>query len=425
MLALLQVATIIVGFCLSPFALQAIGFNYMEEGGAFYTRIHPGTYVIAVTLLARLCQGGFGRSVTAAILGYPGALALAWVLAALVAYDLFFLRTPLTALIDTFFYPVAALLVFDRIPERQAHRLSRLIHAIFAANAVLALAEAAGKWHLTPIVLQGVVVPDSRSTALFGHPLENALLTGVYLVTLARGGGRDIPPALRLALAALQVAAMIPMGGRAASVATLAVLTVLGVQGAAKLLLGRRFSVKAAAVAALSIPCLLIVVAIAYDRGFFNALLERFASDNGSTQTRIVMFDLFSHFSSFELLFGPDQKLLDSLMWSEGTEYGIESFPIAMALTYGIIPTALLLIGLSVFVVEVVLRTRGAAAWPLCLFFLVAVTSLSIGAKTTIFGLIVTMMIVLLRPPRPEGVRALFGESDHHEGPAELERSRA
>jgi hypothetical protein len=290
--------------------------------------------------------------------------------------------------------------------------LAALLHAIFAANALLALVELATKWQLTPLVLDGVLIDDPRSTALFGHPLENASTTGLYIIALAVGGGRDLPRPLRLAQMGLQLAAMIPFGGRAASVALLAVLAILLARQVAHALAGARFRPGDAALVVILVPLLVAGAIIAYDQGFFDILLARFVEDNGSARTRLTMFTMFQHFPWSDLLFGPDQKLLRSLMWTEGTEYGIESFPLALMLTYGIVPTLLLLAGLAVFLVDIVLRTRGRAAWPVLFFLAVAVTSLSIGAKTLGLGQLVALCLILLRSapvtsPARAGLEAL------------------
>src|SRR5438045_1573292 len=82
---------------------------------------------------------------------------------------------------------------------------------------------------------------DWRSTALLGHPLANAVVTGVYILVLAVGGGRDLPDVLRPMLVVVQLAAMFAFGGRASFVLLVAMLGFLGLQAAWRIAAGKRF----------------------------------------------------------------------------------------------------------------------------------------------------------------------------------------
>ena len=72
------------------------------------------------------------------------------------------------------------------------------MHALLLLNATIGIVEFASGLRFTPLVAAGVVIEDDwRSTALLGHPLANASLTGAYILMLALGAGRDLPPLLR------------------------------------------------------------------------------------------------------------------------------------------------------------------------------------------------------------------------------------
>src|SRR3989442_64108 len=76
-----------------------------------------------------------------------------------------------------------------------------------------------------PFRFEGVELEwDMRSTGLSGHPLENAQLTSIYIMALLAGGGMSMPPALRPAAVLLQLAALVPFGGRTAMLLTLAMI---------------------------------------------------------------------------------------------------------------------------------------------------------------------------------------------------------
>jgi len=402
LLDVLRLLSIVLVLAVSPAALTALGSDYQESQGTLLGKIHPATYIMLLTLLVLACRAGPSRFLASTVSRHPGAVALAWGVATLLAYDVLFIKAPLSSLVDTFVSPIAALIVFDRIGPGDGRKLSNLLHAIFLANGLLALFEMASGWRLTPLVVDGELLEnETRSSALMGQPLANAIMTGAYIIILARGGDRALPTWLRGALIALQLAAMVPMGGRAASLATLGILSVLALRQLALLLMGKRFTRIAALAVVLIVPAAIAVMAIAYDQGFFDILIDRFNSDNRSAETRVIMFQLFSHFPWFELLFGPDQQQLASLMWTEGTEYGIESFPVALCLTYGILPASMLMLGLAIFAFDVIRSTRPGAAISLAFFFVVAATSLSLGGKTVGLASIVIMNMVLLRREAP------------------------
>ena len=104
--------------------------------------------------------------------------------------------------------------------------LGRLLHLLMFANALLALAEFALGFRLTPLDAGGVIIEgDWRASALLGHPLTNAVLTGSYLIILSLGGGRNLPWILRPVVFGISLLAMNAFGGR------MALVTIAGVFG--------------------------------------------------------------------------------------------------------------------------------------------------------------------------------------------------
>jgi len=383
---------------------RQVGSSLIEEGPSFI-QVHPATYLLAMAVLARIVlQGRPTYFMIAAAARHRGAVVFLWIVTCLLAYVAANLHVPLSSLIDTFVFPIMALFLFDGIDEGNARRVAILIHMIFAANAILALVEMASGWHLTPVVALGIdlSVADHRSSALFGHPLGNAMLTGLYIVALAVGAGRDLPPWLRPIALLLQLAAMVSFGGRLATVATLGLCAVLALRATFAILAGRRFRANSAAFFLGLLPLVAIGIAGAYAAGFFDQLLDRFVSDNRSAEARVIMFELMQRFPVSQLLFGPDQELLSAMMWTEGIEFGIESFWVSFVLTYGAVPSLFFFIGFGAFLVDLWRHAGKGAIWTIAYFLIVASGSLSIGGKTLALGALVMIDMVLLRAPRDE-----------------------
>src|SRR6185295_10845732 len=140
----------------------------------------------------------------------------------------------------------AAALIVAELGSRDLVRVEKLIHVLLAANAALALFEYAVGYRLFPFRFEGVELEwDMRSTGLSGHPLENAQLTSIYIMALLAGGGASMPAALRPAAVLLQLAAMVPFGGRTATLLTLAMMALWLVPRFVHLLRGGRMSLVA------------------------------------------------------------------------------------------------------------------------------------------------------------------------------------
>jgi hypothetical protein len=398
-LALLVVA---ISLGVSSLTLLKLGINYGEAGGSLAAKIHPATYLLAVALVTRIIlQRHPARFLIEAGASHRGTMIFMWIVASLLAYAAVNLHVPLSSLIDTFIFPIMALLLLDGIDERNARLLAFLIHAIFAANAILALVEMASGWRLTPVIALGVdlSVADKRSSALFGHPLGNAMLTGLYVTVLSVGGGRDLPSWMRPMALGLQLAAMVSFGGRLATVTMLGLLVLATLRTAMRVLSGQRFRISTAASVLGLLPLVIVALLGIYATGFFDQLIGRFVSDNRSAEARVVMFELIPRFPLFQLLFGPDQDLLNSLKWTEGIEFGIESFWVSFVLTYGAVPSLLFFFGFGAFCLDLARHSGKGAAWAIAYFLIVASGSLSIGDKTLAFGALVILAMILLRAP--------------------------
>ncbi|MFI5011311.1 MAG: VpsF family polysaccharide biosynthesis protein [Hyphomicrobiales bacterium] len=415
LLSLLAVAAIAIAFAISPLMLLRLGVNYDETGGSLAAKIHPATYLLAATFLVRIfLEPRPARFLIAAAGRHGGAMAFLWAVVVLIAYAAVNLHLPLSPIVDTFLFPILALIVLDGVDEGNARLLARLVHAIYAANATLALFEMASGWRLTPLIAMGIdLLADRRSTALFGHPLGNAMLTGIYVIALAVGGGRDLPGWMRPMAILLQLTAMVSFGARLATVTTLGLIGLLTLRGIGRILAGRRFHIATAACFLGLLPLLVVALAGAYGAGFFDPLLERFfVSDNRSAEARIVMFELIPRFSAFQLLFGPDQDLLHSLMWTEGIEFGIESFWVSLLLTYGAVPSLLFLVGFGAFCIDLMRHSGKGAIWTMIFFLILVSGSLSLGGKTLALGILVIVDLILLRPPSGERSRTAWPCTD-------------
>ena len=387
---------------ISPMVLHLWGVAYELPGGTALEKIHPGTLVVFAALALLMLDAGNPLRFLARECGRaPGLFVFLASWLVLLQHIILVQRAPFTPIIDSFLLPMALFVcIRDGSPSFTA-AMARFLHVFMCANACLGLYEVASGWRLTPFVAADLEIElDWRASALLGHPLANAALTGVYTLVLAQGGGRAMPGLARAPVIALQLAAMVAFGGRASLVFLLALLLFIALRGGARVLSGGRVSLAQAGLFLICLPLALAALDQAVSLGFFDRIAERFVNDRGSAKARLVMFDILAQISWTDLILGPDQELVAALQRREGVEVGIESVWIGFILSYGIIASVLFFAGAAFFCRELVRATRGGVPLLLVFFFGVASTSVSLSAKSTMFGVFTAFALTMLARPR-------------------------
>lgn len=400
-------AMTLVFLIISPFALIEFGWQYGESGGSALEKIHPATLLTAfLVLLVAVTQGNPLVALGEALASHPRIAAYLVAVILLMAHALFVVGLPFTVFIDTFIGPALVFLLMLDLDETRRRQLALLVHVLFFANTIIGIAEFGLGFRLTPLHIEGELLEEEwRSSALMGHPLSNAMLTGSYMVLLLSGGARDLPVWLKPVLFLVAGAGMVVFGGRAATGLVLLFVIWHVVQRAFAVLSGAHFDPRLVLAGLVGVPILLGAVLVLADAGFFDRFVSRLFDDHGSAGTRLAMFELFGHLSWTSLLFGPDHAHIASLMRHYGLDYGIESFWISMILSHGIIASVVFFLALLLFCLEVV-RARPRALAVIIYFFAVASASLSLSAKTPSFSVLILMILLLLPGSRGRGIAA-------------------
>ncbi len=397
------VLVVVLLLSVSAFALIELGWQYGEAGGAAWEKIHPATLLSALLVaLVAMTRGNPLLAVADALAAHPAIMAYLAGIALLIVHAMFVVGLPFTTFIDTFLAAALLFLLLRDIDDEMRHKLALIVHALFFANAAVGIAEFALNFRLTPLHIgQEILDAEWRSSALMGHPLSNALLTGSYMVLLLSGGARDLPVWMKPLAFLAAAAAMIVFGGRAATVLVLVFVLWNVVQRGTALLSGRPFNPRLVLVGLIGLPVLAGLVVALADAGFFQRFIERFIDDEGSASTRVEMFALVAHVSWSELLLGPDPAHIQSLMRHYGLDYGIESFWLSLFLTHGIIVSMMFFTALILFCWQIH-KTVPPSLPVLLYFFAVASASTSLSSKTTGLAVLVLMILILLPRPRSE-----------------------
>jgi hypothetical protein len=392
----LTLISVALTFTVSSMLLATLGYHYETSGGLPFEKFHPGTLVLLAAFALLVVEDGPERTLGLLLRDHRLAVIYVGCLAFYMLYVPLVLGRPVTFIVDTLMAPAVAAVLLARTDARTLHRMGRLIHGLMAVNAAIGSLEALLKWRLVPFYIGDVLVDfDWRSTALLGHPLQNAGVTAVYALLLLTGLRGALPARWALPAFLRQLAALPAFGGRTAAVAlTVAAGLWLGAQGLL-LLAGRRFAVANLLWIALLCPVLAGAVWLVSDSAYVTLFVDRFLDDSGSAETRVRMLSLFGEFSWGDLFIGPDPKTLEALQFREGLELGLESFIVAFLLTSGIFASSVLFFGLGLFLIRIGLLVpwQGKAALGLCLFL--NATSTGFASKSTSLELVVTLLLVM------------------------------
>jgi hypothetical protein len=395
------------GICLLAFVLFGIsggllwmvGWNYDGISGGAATKIHPGTYLTVLLFGWSLIVAGrpVQRLVHLAN-RRPAGILLVTVSGTILAATILRSGPGMAGLLDTYLALGLAVLLLADADDQLLAWLEKIIHVMMTANAVLAIAEFVLQKQLFPYRFEGMAFEwDPRSTALHGHPLANAMITGCYLMALL-SGARSLTFWQRLPMIGLQAVALIVFGGRSAAAASL----LLGLAYGGLMLLGSlkagRLHLLGAAVGALAIAVVPAIVAALDHLGFFDILIARFFSDGGSAEARREMFDLLAMFPVGDLLVGPDTDLVDSQRRIQGLEWGIENPVIRLLLYQGFFIT-LALLGCFLIQMRELSKITEPGLWlPMIMWLVLLNGAESIASKTTLTTKFLLLAVALYRP---------------------------
>lgn len=386
-------------FLVSSKVLQWLGLPYATSGGSALAKFHPATFLAIAALLLSAAAAGFSRFTARAAIERPGLVAFAFAILLLLFQAVIVQKLPVSAIVDTFVLPLALFLSICALSDRAGSRLALVLHVVFFANSAIGYIEYTTGFRLTPYYMGSEVITyDWRATALFGHPLSNALITGAYLLVLANGGGKRFDVRLTAFLLVFHLGALAAFGGRAATIVVLALLALRGAFASLGILAGRRVSRRAVITAVVVVTLIATLGTLAVLGGFLDSFLDRFQDDHGSANTRVAMFHVFDGTSWHDMIFAPDLGHIAANQRRLDLAIAIESFIVAFFAYYGAVTMVLFFAGLAAFCAETVRVTGASAIMPLAYFFIVSSTSTGIANKTVDFGMLTAMLLLFLTP---------------------------
>lgn len=398
LVAVLVLLLTVALFTLSGGVLWTLGINYDGITGSAATKIHPATYLATLIFLVMLFFRRHPVTFMASTASRnPGAIVFLLAAFLLGAFIIMDGRRGIATVFDTYLLAVLVAVIIGDIDRVDRRRVELLLHMLMAANALLGLAETALDVRFFPYRFDGEAFEwDHRSTALLGHPLENAAASAVYTIILVSGGGRGLPSPLRLPVVLLQLGALVAFGGRSGLTVTLGMLAYWGISRFVGVLRGGSASMSTLVYGALLLPTLAVAIGGLAATGFFDLTLDRFFTDDGgSAQARLGMLDLLRQIPLSALVFGADPDLIAGLQKAEGLEWGIENPVVRLVLYQGVAFTIFLVVGFVLFMRDIARHTREGTMLPFLTFFIVINTSESISNKTGTLARFALLMLVM------------------------------
>jgi hypothetical protein len=346
-------AGILVYLVVSPPLLTALNIPYDAPKGNFVFKLHPGTYLVCLAFAAAHAgRGNVLRSFWRSIAGAEAVALYGATILCIFLYELVRFGTSGPAfLIDTLLMPAVCALFLQLVDRRLLRFFLLLVVAIVAMNAVLGIGESILHRRIVPYTVAGGVVLKEdafRSTALMGHPLVNALVTGT---TLFFCFALPAHAAVRTLLMSVLLLGLLAFGGRTSLAISAVVLVAYLLHAGVRRLLAGQISYTQITGG---------LVAVFLGLGAFAAVVlltgvgERIFSHmkwDRSADVRLHVWLALRYMSASDILFGVSVKQIELITYRLGLEYPlttIENFWLLMLMNMGAI-------GLAFFVLSLVI----------------------------------------------------------------------
>lgn len=373
-----------VRIIVSPMLMDSI-VSYTAEGGAFYEKLHFGTYLIFLMLLLTLFSGPF-RLHGEEIGRFKALLWFCLAMVALVAV-LFVTGRPGASvfLIDTYLCAGAAGLTVLALGTDARRILAEYVLVILILSAAIGIGEALTEKRLLPYDL---VELSFRPLGLSEHPLALGALcaTAVGFVALTRWRIW-----VRVAAIFILFIGCAASGARFALLLTVAEILVLLVFLPWPRLSPRQARRAKAVVLLVTLAGGTIMVGLLAGSGLLSRFNETLFDEN--FYARLTVYQAFSMVGWQELIFGMPPADLLALVNKELDLPFIESAQVVIGLTFGI-PLALVFTWIFGWIMLRLLRDAPLAAWiGTATFLLVALSNNTLSGKQPIMTIVFVLLL--------------------------------
>jgi hypothetical protein len=371
-------------FLFSGMFLDAYGWPYSLVGSALPFKVHPGSYFIftafAILLLSENPVTFFYRLAGA----LPAHVVYLVAVIGLIVYTLVRFGTAgASFMIDLHLVPVFVAILLARFPTRLMANLFLATILLMTLNAGIGIVEYLFHARLTPYLVDGKRVQEAyfRSTALLGHPLQNALITAVAMLALPAARDRR----MLFAICGLLMAfSLIAFGGRSALAVALGLLALSMPVWIVRRLARRDYSYQqfvGGTMAAIFLAGSAIIAFTTLGQG--TRVLSGLRWDE-SANTRIIGLRILDMVSPSDIVFGIGQQGILERSERLSSYYGIiglENSWLLLMLIFGVVGLIVFLTALLALLREVLIGAPAPAYLAALGYLLIASTNNTLAAK--------------------------------------------
>lgn len=382
-------------FCactLSSYALDNLGINYTGEGGNPLFKIHIYTYVLIFLLLSIITKSGIKG-----LLNPLGKISHAWLFMSisvvwLILYGLY--RNGMSGMaytLDTLLAPLICIPIVARLNLRQCTNFLKFMSILLLANSCIALIEFFLKQRVWDVEFSSFGI-FFRSSALMGHPLNNALILASLALILSRYSKTGVT--LYLTISAF---ALFAFGARASTAIFLSsiFITILWKSRNVKIKNSQLNKLKTALVPMFAIAIFGISSYLLISTNIFDRIISNLTVD-ASAMTRIDVWSIIDAMSGSEVLYGAGSELSMNISDVIGVSV-IENYLIGWVFSFGIVGCGLLILSFLMLLYRLFRLSDFYGKICIASFFIASLGNNSLSSKTPALFLVLTVVILNIR----------------------------
>ena len=380
----------VTGVCfLGMGVLSFLGYEMGADAPTNFTKIHPVSYLLLASTVLNLFRV---KDMEAVLRGYRNNKLEFRVLTLIIAIFIYLYFTnnlsSVSFIVDTLLCPVLVALNFNYYPERLKRNARKLCVQLILLNSYIAIGERIFSINLFPI--DSYFGDIFRSTALLGHPLNNALITLVVFLYVASVA---IPVWRKIYIMTVLFTALICFGARGslyAGILGLLLLFIIPVFVSRKLYFRR---INKMNMIFLIGAMLGLLSYLTLNTTLGERLVEASFYDS-SAEVRTQAFDVINFDNLGDYLVAKSQNEIDTMSYYAEVEI-IENFFIIWILKFGLIITFLLLLFLyQLFYARIPFNSSMKKHLIVGLLFLAAATNNSLATNTQTLSIFVILFSV-------------------------------
>lgn len=381
----------VLAFFLSANSLMFFGIKYAEIGGNPIIKIHIYTYMACVFFSILVLK--YGYEGLKAVLGRYlfvwlfSLVCILWV----IGLGLYKNGTSgIAYMADTIFSAIVMVPVIKSLSYQQSRVVFRVLSLLIFTNSSIAIVEFLFQSNLWPWP-EGLVFEYFRSSAMLGHPLNNALITVSTVLILFQD--KIIHPIIYIGVVVLS---LFCFGGRGAMGLLLIATFLILFRSFMSFMVGKvGFSWKSFFTGAV----LFIfggggLVSLLISTGMHTRIVEKMEVDN-SAQVRIDVVQIIYRMDYYQWIFGAYKEMVEGVKLRYGFKI-IENYLIAWVSEFGLLGALPLFLSIYLILGKLMLERNVYITASIIIFSIVALTNNSLVTKTpVVFYFFVSMFLML------------------------------